>query len=127
MKGKAMSDDEENETLSSIAAIIERHDAAALGGSTSAMEAAQKWIDADYDDAEEIAEWLAARCFTPEGASRLESAGLTPEQASFRTRAGSGDYEDSLAYKLISGDLAFDEVRRIITREFWKEDAGECP
>jgi hypothetical protein len=81
----------------------------------------QAWQAAGFDDPEEIAEWLAARCPTPALAQRLEDAGFTPAQAALRTRAGAGNYEDTIARKLSRGDLTFDEARRIITSAFWND------
>jgi hypothetical protein len=36
-----------------------------------------------------------------------------------RTRAGAGDYEETIGYKIIRGDLGLEEARRIITNAFW--------
>lgn len=66
--------------------------------------AAQAWTDAGFDD-ETTARWLAARCFDPEAARALDEAGVTPEQASKRTRDGGGGYVDTIAFKVASGDL----------------------
>lgn len=81
--------------------------------------AAREWLAAGFDDPEEVEDWLRARCFSPASAAALERAGITPEQAALRTRAGSADYEETIAYKLTRGDLSFDEARRIITSDFW--------
>ena len=53
------------------------------------------------------------------GALRLESAGITPEQAAARTTAGATGSDDTIAAKILKGELSFDEARRIITSEFW--------
>jgi len=66
--------------------------------------AAQAWTEAGFDD-ETTARWLAARCFDPEAARALDDSGVTPEQASKRTRDGGGDYADTIAFKVSSGDL----------------------
>jgi hypothetical protein len=107
------------ETIGRIAEVLARHGEAALGGG-AAEAVAQEWIEAGFDDPEEVDDWLRARCFSASGAETLEMAGFTPEQAAIRTRAGgaSGD-EDTIGYKLTRGDLSFDEARRIITSEFW--------
>lgn len=72
------------------------------GGEASA--AARAWTDAGFDD-ETTARWLTARCFDPEAARALADAGVTPEQAAKRTRDGGGDYVDTIAFKVASGDL----------------------
>lgn len=112
-------DNNSAETLRRIGEALERHGEAALG-EASPIDVAQEWIDAGFDDPEEVDDWLRARCFRADGARTLEAAGLTPEQAAIRTQAGAGEsYEDTIGYKLIRGDLSFDEARRIITSEFW--------
>ena len=109
---------EEAELIESICAVVERQGAAALGHAP-AEEVARQWIDAGFSDAEEIEEWLAARCFSAQGAQRLEMAGITPQQAAMRTRAGTADYEETVGYKIINGDLSLEEARRIINSTFW--------
>ncbi|HVF54530.1 MAG TPA: hypothetical protein VM934_00190 [Pyrinomonadaceae bacterium] len=106
------------EILRELSAVIRRYPAAAIG-ETTVEEVARRWLDAGFEDAEEVEDWLRARCFTADGAQQLENAGITPQQAGINTSAGSGNYEDTLGYKLIKGDLGFDEARRIITSEFW--------
>ena len=93
--------------------IAESSDGAAL------EEAARKWLAAGFTDADEVEDWLRARCFDAARAQALELAGLTPEQASLRTRAGAEDYEDTIAFKFAQDDLSLDEARRIITSHFW--------
>jgi hypothetical protein len=75
---------------------------AARGGAAEA--AAEAWTQFGFDD-EMAARWLQARCFDPEAARALAELGVTPEQAAGRTRDGKGDYLDTLAYKVASGDL----------------------
>ncbi|MCA1683410.1 MAG: hypothetical protein LC685_05440, partial [Actinobacteria bacterium] len=61
--------------------------------------AAQAWTDAGFDD-ETADAWLRARCFDPQGARDLADLGVTPGQASKRTRDGAGEsYIDTIAYK----------------------------
>ncbi|HEX8144499.1 MAG TPA: hypothetical protein VF553_18170 [Pyrinomonadaceae bacterium] len=98
--------------------VIERHGGAALRGA-SLEEAARAWIEAGFEDAEEVDAWLAARCFSAAGAQSLEVAGITPEQAAMRTTAGTPDYEETIGYKVINNHLSIDEARRIITNAFW--------
>ena len=101
-----------------LGALLARHGEAALGGATP-EEAARSWLDAGFDDPEEVEDWLRARCFTPEGAQAVERAGITPEQAAALTTAGSPAYEDTIGYKLAHGHLTVEEARRIITSDFW--------
>jgi len=110
-----------HDSLPDIALALARHGAEALAaadGETTEV-AARRWLAAGFDDAGEVADWLAARCFRPEVAARLEAAGVTPEQAELMTAAGRRDYEDTIAYKLSRGDLTIEEVRRIVTNDFW--------
>jgi hypothetical protein len=81
--------------------------------------AARAWIDAGFEDTEDIDEWLSARCFSAVGAQSLERAGITPEQAAMLTSAGRSPYEETIGYKVTAGDLSLDEARRIITTAFW--------
>ena len=71
------------------------------GGAPEA--AAQAWTDAEFDD-ETTARWLEARCFDAEAALALAELGVTPGQASARTRDGGG-YLDTIGFKVASGDL----------------------
>lgn len=80
---------------------------------------AYRWASHGFADADEVNDWLGARCFQPDRAHELERAGLTPEQAALRTGAGSGGYEDTIACKFARGDLTLEEARRIITSDFW--------
>ena len=101
-----------------IAEVIGRHTDAVAGAAT-AEEAARRWTEAGFDDAEEVEDWLHARCFDAERARALELAGITPEQASIRTTAGRASYDDTIGYKLARGDLSIEEAKRIITSAFW--------
>ncbi|MDT7602212.1 MAG: hypothetical protein QOF61_209 [Acidobacteriota bacterium] len=114
-----MADDlSDTEIARSICRLLEEHGDAALDGAPTET-VAYRWLAHGFTDTDEIAEWLAARCFQPDRAHELERAGLTPEQAARRTSAGSGDYEDTIAYKIAQGDLSLEEARRIITSDFW--------
>lgn len=113
-----MAERREDEEIARASEVIARYGEAALGGA-HAEAAARRWLSHGFADAEEIEEWLAARCFLAERARALESAGLTPEQASLRTSAGSGDYEDTVGYKYAQGHLSIEEARRIVTSDFW--------
>ena len=101
-----------------VCAVLAQYGAAALAGAP-VESAAYEWLAAGFDDAEEIEDWLRARCFRARLARQLEQAGFTPEQAALRTSAGLGEYEDTIAYKLAQGDLTVAEARRIITSDFW--------
>ncbi len=114
-----------------IAGVLERYGAEARGG-VSAEQAAQRWIDAGFDEAEEVDDWLRARCFTASAARALEDAGITPEQAATPMKAGSNgggdddsdsgsgrDVADTLAGKFTRGRISIDEARRIVTNDFW--------
>lgn len=72
------------------------------GGAPEA--AARAWTESGFDDAT-TAKWLEARCFEPEAARSLAALGVTPKQAAGRTRDGSGDYIDTIGYKVANGDL----------------------
>jgi hypothetical protein len=62
--------------------------------------AAKAWTKARFDD-EMTTRWLEARCFDPDAARELADLGVTPEQASKRTRDGAGEsYIDTIAYKV---------------------------
>ncbi|MDQ1522314.1 MAG: hypothetical protein QOE47_238 [Pyrinomonadaceae bacterium] len=98
---------------------LRQHGGDALPGGASPDAAAQAWLDAGFTDAEEVGDWLDARCFAPRQAAALEVLGFTPEQAARRTRAGITDYEETIAFKLSRGDLSLEEARRIITSDFW--------
>jgi hypothetical protein len=111
-------DEEQAETMRLIGKVLDTYAAEALDGA-EATEVARLWMEAGFDDPEEVDGWLRARCFKAERAQALEAAGFTPEQAALRTRAGSADYEDTIAYKLNHDDLSMGEARRIITSAFW--------
>lgn len=83
--------------------VIRRYgELASRGGGAEA--AARAWTESGFDDAT-TTKWLEARCFDPEAARSLAGLGVTPGQASLRTRAGRGEYIDTIAYKVANGDL----------------------
>ena len=98
---------------------LRRHGGEALAPGASLDAAARAWLEAGFADAEEVGDWLAARCFDPRRAQALDAAGVTPEQASLRTREGRADYEETVGYKFARGDLTLAEARRITTSDFW--------
>ena len=67
-------------------------------------DAAQAWSEAGFDD-ETTAKWLEARCFDAQAARALADMGVSPRQASMRTRDGGDGSKDTIAYKVASGDL----------------------
>ncbi|HLL77102.1 MAG TPA: hypothetical protein VK421_17750 [Pyrinomonadaceae bacterium] len=113
-----MADDDKRQLIARISAALEQYGEAALAGAP-AETAAYRWLSHGFTDAEDVEDWLAARCFDPARAHELERAGLTAEQAGARTTAGRGDYEDTIAHKISRGDLSIEEARRIITSDFW--------
>ena len=114
-------DKAEGETLQAIIETLMRVGNDAALQEQNAKDAAQAWLDAGFDDAEEVEEWLDARCFDPLIAEKLEAAGFTPAQASIRTQAGANSDEDTIGYKITRGCLSLDEARRIVTRAFWHD------
>jgi hypothetical protein len=86
-----------------VATILRYGDLADRGGDPQA--AADAWTAADFDD-EGTSSWLDARCFDPQSARAMTDLGVTPKQASKRTRDGKGDYIDTLAFKVSKGDLS---------------------
>src|ERR1044072_6541110 len=67
---------------------------------------AKAWTDAQFDD-EEPARWLEARYFDAVSSRELANLGVTPGQASKRTRDGAGESTiDTIAYKVSMGQLS---------------------
>jgi hypothetical protein len=108
---------EEDESARAVARILAARGGAALQG-RAPEAAARLWVENGFDDPEEVEAWLDARCPDAASARRLEEAGITPEQAAFRTNA---DGEETLGSRLARGELSLAEARRIITREFWND------
>lgn len=90
-------------SLTSIDTIRRFGEFADRGGDPGAV--ARAWTAAGFDD-DGTAMWLEARCFDPQAARELADLAVTPTQASKRTRDGRGDYIDTIAYKVASGDLS---------------------
>lgn len=111
-------DEEQGALLREVCAVIAHHGALALQGAQP-ESAAYDWLAHGFDDAEEIDEWLRARCFRARHARELDRAGFTPAQAGLRTNAGRVAYADTIAYKFAQGDLTLAEARRIMTSDFW--------
>ncbi len=87
----------------SIDTIVRFGELADRGGDPAA--AAEAWTAAGFND-EKATLWLEARCFDPQMARDLADLGVSPAQASTRTRDGRGDYVDTIAFKVSSGDLS---------------------
>lgn len=85
-------------------ATIERRGQLACPVGRAAWAVAQAWTDAGFGDALTV-RWLDARCFDALAARALTELGVTPEQAAVRTRAGHGDYIDTIGFKVASQDL----------------------
>ncbi len=111
---------EENadESIGRVIETLQRHDEALKHG-VSPEASAREWLAAGFADEEEINDWLSARCFNARGARALDERGITPEQAALRTTAGRNTREDTIGYKIINGELTYDEAKRIITNAFW--------
>jgi AraC-like DNA-binding protein len=105
---------------SSIAAVVRRHQQLARDA-----QAADQTICGDYDplelasiweqlkfSAEEVDQWLEARCYSPLVARDLRTRGVTPAQAGAVTAAGVGE-PDTIAFKL--------STSRLLLREALKE------
>ena len=106
------------DTIEEIARALERCGETATRGE-SPSSVAREWAAAGFDSAEDVEDWLRARCFRAAGAKALDDAGLTPEQAAIRTREGAADYEDTIGFKVSNGELSTDAARRIATNSFW--------
>ena len=104
--------------IAGITAALVHHGADAIGDGT-AEDAAREWMDAGFDDVEEIDDWLRARCFSASAARDMENRGITPAQAALRTDAGDDGKVETIGHKLSRGELSYEEARRIINNEFW--------
>lgn len=85
------------------AATIERYREVADRGRGSEATA-MAWTEAGFDD-EATASWLEARCFDPGAAHELAELGVTPKQATARTRDGGEGGVETIAHKVASGEL----------------------
>lgn len=91
--------------------VIERHGYFAHGGNPD--DAAETWTESGFD-AEEVEEWLRARCFHPSAARDLADLGITPDMAAMKTEVGRGDYVDTVGFKVADGDLEAEEARDLV-------------
>jgi len=91
--------------------VIEKHGHFAQGGNPD--DAAETWVESGFE-ADEVEEWLSARCFNPSAARDLADSGVTAEMARMKTSAGSGDYVDTVGFKVSDGDLEVEEARELV-------------
>ena len=91
--------------------VVEKHGHFAHGGNPD--DTADTWGESGFE-ADEVDEWLLARCFNPSAARDLADAGVTAEMAKMKTEAGSGDYVDTVGFKVSDGDLEAEEARELV-------------
>lgn len=88
--------------------VIERQGHFAHGGNP--YDTAEAWIESGFE-ADEVEEWLNARCFDPSSARDLADAGASAADARMKTDAGRADYTDTVGFKVSTGDLEVEEAR----------------
>jgi hypothetical protein len=88
--------------------VVEKHGHFAHGGNPD--DTAETWAESGFE-ANEVDEWLLARCFDPSAARDLADAGVTPEMARMKTAAGAADYVDTIGFKVSDGDIEVEEAR----------------
>ncbi|HWA55009.1 MAG TPA: hypothetical protein VG816_12650 [Solirubrobacterales bacterium] len=91
--------------------VIERHGHFAHGGNPD--DTAEAWVEAGFE-AHEVEEWLNARCFDPGSARDLADTGMSAAEARMKTDVGSGDYTDTVGFKVSAGDLEVEEARDLL-------------
>jgi hypothetical protein len=91
--------------------VIERHGHFAHGGNPD--DAAETWAESGFE-ADEVEEWLRARCFHPSAARDLADAGVTADIAATQTETGRGDYVDTVGFKVANGELEVEEARDLL-------------
>lgn len=91
--------------------VIEDQGYFAHGGNPD--DAAETWAESGFE-ANEVEEWLRARCFNPSVARDLADAGVTPDLAATKTEMGRGDYTDTIGFKASDGDLEVEEARDLL-------------
>ncbi len=74
---------------------------------------AEAWEETGLDAAQ-VEEWLNARCFNPSAAEDMADVGITPQMAMMKTEAGSGDYVETVAFKVATGDLEVEEAGELV-------------
>ena len=78
--------------------------------------AAREWADEGFD-ADEVSQWLEARCFAPGAADELRNHGISPEEAA--TPAERGGLVGTIGYWVANGDQGADEAAALVAE-------GEC-
>jgi hypothetical protein len=91
--------------------VIERHGHFAHGGNPD--ETTEAWSEAGFE-ADEVEEWLNARCFDPSSARDLADAGVSPFDTGMKTAVGRGGYTDTVGFKVSAGDLEVEEARDLL-------------
>jgi hypothetical protein len=91
--------------------VIERHGHFAHGGNPD--DTTETWAEAGFE-ADEVDEWLNARCFHPSAARDLADAGVDTLDARMKTEAGRGDYTETIGFKVSAGDLETEEARDLL-------------
>lgn len=94
-----------------VRAVIERHGHFAHWGNPD--DTSETWAESGFE-AHEVDEWLNARCFDPAAARDLADAGVRAIDAAMKTDAGSGDYTDTIGFKVSVGDLETEEARDLL-------------
>lgn len=93
--------------------VISRCDALIHGDDVEAT--VQAWNDARYTDLDSdvVAAWCEAKCFDADSARALETAGVTPQQASETIeRCG---YRETLAYVVSNHDISVSEAVELVS------------
>jgi hypothetical protein len=93
---------------------IEGHGHFAHGGDPDAT--ARAWADSGFG-AREVDRWLSARCFDPKAARALAAAGVDAGEARLKTEAGSGDYADTVGFKVSAGDIEVGKARSLVVAQ----------
>jgi hypothetical protein len=95
--------------------VIKRHGDFAYGNNSPEA------VAIDWDDwnisTDEADAWLSARCFDPKAAHQLDDHDITPEQAGKITKRGTGNYRDTIGYKISNYDLTIEEAIEILDNE----------
>ena len=93
--------------LDAIASVIRANAEFAAGAfdDETILEIAQEWVDAGFDDPDEVTEWIeTARCFRADAARALYNEGVTPEEASKVADT------ETIGYLYANGDIGLDEA-----------------
>jgi hypothetical protein len=91
--------------------VVQRHGHFAHTGNLD--DTTEAWGEAGFE-ADEVDEWLNARCFDPSSARDLADVDVSPIDAAMKTSAGRGGYTDTVGFKVSARDLAVEEVRDLL-------------